>query len=68
MNAVAVGYTGDSQQEDMIAVVVGARGRAVQLHYNASLPQCDAQAVSDAVTPLDFTGQIEVTGNQGTCP
>ena len=40
----------------------------VEIKDNSSLPQCDAQAVSDAVTPLDFTGQIEVTGNQGTCP
>jgi len=40
----------------------------VEIRDNGSLPQCDAQALAEAVTPADFTGQIEVTGNQGTCP
>jgi len=35
MTAVAVGYTGDSLQEDMTAIVVGAGGRTVHLEYKA---------------------------------
>ncbi len=40
----------------------------IEITSNALLPQCQAEALAEAIKPDGYMGQEDVNGNQGTCP
>lgn len=41
---------------------------SIEIKDNAMLPQCAAEALADAVKPIDYMGMEDVSGNLGICP